>query len=175
MRGLAVDGAQTQRRFLPGTMPIRLGLALSWSVLMWVKAQDLMATVFWQLFWAFFPFLFLFLLGGFIVTKLGLGGCLAAPFALTAFGRRAATPQVGWDVVVDTGPTGPETVAIAGDPPLQTDQELLVHGPRIGGIRHAWLIQGIAPVTFTRFGRGLIGTAILVAILLPQIVWLLVR
>lgn len=175
VRGIAVEGSQVRRRLLPGAMLLRVLLALAWVGLVYLKAQDILAAAFWQLFWMAFPFLVIWMLLVAFAGRFGLGGCLAVPFTLGAGLPRGTPRDDGWDLVVMTSEDAGERVAVAGDLPIQPDHELVVHGPRLGDTRHAWVVQGVAPTTFTRVSRGLVGTVLLAAVILPQLVWLLLR
>lgn len=174
LRGFVVEGTPIRQRFLPGTLAARWGMALTWGALVYLKAQDLVATAFWQLFWWAFPLLVVWLVLAFFAGKLGLGGCLTAGLRLNTV-RGPRPRDGGWRLLVATGADAAEHVVVAGDIPVQPDHEVVVHGPMIAGVRHAWLVQGVAPTTFTRLGRGLNGTVLLALVLLPQIGWLLLR
>lgn len=173
VRGLVAGSAQVRQRFVPGTMLVRGGLAISWAALVYLKAADLVASTFWYLFWTLFPFLVLWLVVAALANRVGLGGCLSVPFTIRA--PRVQPRDDGWRLDVQTSPTGGERVLVAASPPVDVGDEIVVHGPLLGGVRHAWLIQGVAPSTYTRVGRGLVGTLLLAVVLLPQIVWLLAR
>lgn len=173
VRGLVAGGSQIRQRFVPGTMLVRGGLAIAWGALVYFKAADLVASAFWYLFWTLFPFLVVWLVMAALASRVGLGGCMSVPFMIRP--PRIQPRDEGWTLDVETGPTARERVLVAAMPPVDVGDEVVIHGPSLGGVRHAWLIQGVEPSTYTRLGRGLVGTLLLAVMLLPQIVWLLLR
>lgn len=173
LRGVIVGGQQIRQRFVSGAMPVRVGLVFTWAAAVYYKAGDLVASAFWSLFWTLLPFLLIWIVLGALASRVGLGGCLMAPLMIRL--PRAQPRDDGWALDVQTGPSSGESVHVAGDVPVRTGDEVVVHGPLIGGVRHAWLIQGVGATTFTTVTRGLIGTIVRAAILVPQIVWLLLR
>lgn len=175
VRGVVIAGEQVNLRYVPGTIAVRVGLVALWGFLVYTKALDLVTQMFWNLFWTAFPVLIVVVVVAWLASRVGMGGCLTAAFQVSLFSRNRDPFHTGWRLVVDAGQSGSHVVTVAGDLPFAAGHELVVHGPRVGGARHAWLVQGIAPVTYTRLGRGLVGTLVVAIILVPQMVWLLAR
>lgn len=80
----------------------------------------------------------------------------------------------GWNLTIDDG-SGEERLELAGNLQVSADQEVLAYGPRVAGVRRAWFIQVLSDPTDTCLGRGVVGVVVLALVLLPQIVWLLLR
>lgn len=135
LRGVIVGGQQSRQRFVPGAMPVRVGLVLAWAAVVYYKAGDLVASAFWSLFWTLLPFLLIWLVLGALASRIGLGGCLMAPLMIRF--PRIQPREDGWEFDVQTGPAGGEIVRVAGDVPVRAGDEVVVHGPRVGEVRHA--------------------------------------
>lgn len=182
VRGLAVDGTEVEGRFVAGVQPIRMLAGLGWLAAVYFKGFDLVVGLLGSLMVEFLPLLIglalLMMIGSWIGSRTGTSGCLGVLFGMlvSAGGsaRRGVERRTGWDLLVDTG-HGQEVVRVASSLPSHADQEVLVHGPLLWGRRHAWLVQGLEEPTFARLGRGLVGTGLLMLVLVPQVVWLLLR
>lgn len=181
VRGTVSDGGPVNISWAWGVMPVRLLLWAATLGLLLTKGQRLIVAGVTNLTLAFLPLILVALFGFWLLQKIGLGGlpgCLGSIFGGTVskgadIGIRGMfRPRPGWRFVVDHA-KGQESVRLAADVPLHEDHLVVVHGPRFGGTRDAWLIQGISPVSFTRLGRGLVGTVVRLALLVPVCVWLL--
>lgn len=176
VRGVVVDGQQVQQRFVPGAMPLRWLVLAAWAALVYFKAQDLLVAVFYEGLGIFLPIIIFVMLFGWVASKLRIGGCLLAGFFIGQSARpRSAPRDDGMLLTVHSSQSDAEQVLLAASVPVAPSEEVVVHGPSFGGTRHAWLMQGIQPTTFTRVGRGLVGTLVTLLVFVPQSVWLLVR
>lgn len=184
VRGEVVSVSPTGRAWVWGVFPIRTVLLLGTPILFLIKARDLIVGATLGLFMMLWPLLLILAIASWLLSKVHLDGCMSALLRMVGsiFGTGlrlganltsgAAPSRHGWQVIVEHS-GGREHVNIAADIPIDEGQVLLVHGPRLGTTREAWLVQGVTPMTFTRLGRGLVSTTVLVLLLTPVIVWLL--
>lgn len=182
IRGEVVAGSRERVAWAWGVLPVRIVLWLATAVLFFVKGRDLAIRELAALLILLWPYLLLLVLASWVLSKLHLKGCmgalLGAAGSILGAGLRIGTEAAsrrsrpGWRLTVDHA-GGSENVRIAADAPIDEGQVVQVHGPRLGAVRDAWLVQGIAPLTFTRLGRGLVSTLVLALVLVPVCVWLL--
>lgn len=110
----------------------------------------------------------LLMFGMALIAKIPGGrGCLTAlPFLATAWVPRPGDGSGdGWDLVVET-PSGLVPARVAANAPLSGGEEVVIHGPVFGGVKHAWLFQCLSPRPYTRVGRGVL------RLFLGALVWL---
>lgn len=187
LRGTVVKCSQGAVPGAQGVAPVRIILCLATAVLLLVNGQDLVIQGILGLFIQLLPYLLLVMLASWLLTKLHLKGCAKVLKRLPSFILRTVTrlgtnitktmakrSRPGWQLVIEHA-GGQEQVRIAANAPFMEGQTIQVHGPRVQSVRDTWLVQGIAPVTFTRLGRGLVSTLILTVVLVPVCVWLLTR
>lgn len=105
----------------------------------------------------------------------GASGCMTAlPLLATSWvPRRGDGTGDGWDLVVET-PSGLVTARVAANAPLSGDEEVVIHGPVLGGVKHAWLFQCLSPRPYTKVGRGVLRLLVGALVWLPLAVLVLV-
>lgn len=181
VRGVVTDGETRRLRSAGGVLPAQLLLVVALVVVVVVKGQriiELLTEGLVSLVLAFLvPIIIAIVLLVLIGRFLPISGILMVLLQFITLGaaRRGGVVQDanGWDVELDTR-DGLMPVRIAAALRLVGDEEIVVHGPAFGGVKHAWLVQGIAPVPFIRVARGVIPLLVNAFVVFPVCMVLLV-
>lgn len=177
LRGTVADGQPSHLGRSGGVMPAQLILFTVLGVVIFAKGPQLISVLTQGML-----SLFLMFLGPILVVVLflalasrvpGASGCLGALMHLawipSRLGSRSSNAVDGWGLLLDTS-SGPVEVQLAANAPFQGGERVVVHGPVVGRVKHAWLLQCVGPRPFTRVGRGVIGLLLNTFVFVPLLV-----
>lgn len=180
LRGRVVDGEQQRLGNAGGVTAIRLLIVGVLAVVALMKGPQIAETITNAAI-----SLMLIYLGPILIVVIalallsripGMTGCLGALFRAVSFswllGRGRTEAPDGWTLVVETA-SGSVECRLAANAPFNGDEEVVVHGPSFGGVKHAWLLQCLSPRPFTRIGRGLLGLLATLLVVAPLVILML--
>ncbi|RHW25429.1 hypothetical protein D0Z08_19575 [Nocardioides immobilis] len=163
LRGVVVEARRTSAGAAFGARPLMWTVVTLAVVALAVTWEENAVAVATSLVGCLCPFLVLIgfgMMGRHLIPGASsLGGGFGRGFGGRGWWRR---DPVAWDVLVDTG-AGVAAGRIAANTPLQGGERITVRGPRVGSVKHAWLVRVSAPYRRTRLGRGLIRAGIVTA------------
>lgn len=180
IRGYVVGGSQAPLGSAAGITAIRLILVGGLAVVALLKGPQIAeaitnAAISLVLIYLG-PILILMIALALLSRIPGLTGCLGVLFRAMSFswllGRGRSAGPAGWVLQVETA-SGTVECHLAADAPLSGGEEVVVHGPAFGGVKHAWLLQCLSPRPFTRIGRGVLGLLLTLFVVAPLMFLLL--
>lgn len=176
LEGVVLDAQPAHLGRAGGVVPAQLMLFAVVGLIMFIKGPALVSAITQ----AVLSLISLFL-GPLVVIVLllavasrvpGASGCMGVLMHLAwvpgRFGSRPSSAVDGWRTLLET-PSGAAEVHLAANASFHGGERLLVHGPAIGGVKHAWLLQSVGPRPFTRVGRGVIGLLLNTFIFVPLV------
>lgn len=178
VRGLVVEGEQRAVGDAGGVPLAWLALWAIMAITVLFKLDAFVAALtnaVLSLVFLFIGPIILIMIGLAVLSRIPGGGCLLALPSMLPLGRghRFSEPPAGWDVLVETD-SGAVPVRLAANAPLNGGEEVVVHGPALAGVKHAWLFQCLSPRPYTRVGRGVLRLLVGGLIIVPLFVALLV-
>lgn len=180
VRGYIVDGGQAPLGSSAGVTVLRLILLAALAVVALLKgpriAEAITSAALSLVLIYLGPILIIMIALALLSMIPGLTGCLGVLFRALSFswliGRGRSAPPPGWVLLVETA-DGPVECRLAADAPFNGGEEVVVHGPAFGGVKHAWLLQCLSPRPFTRIGRGVLGLLLTLFVVAPLMFLLL--
>lgn len=180
LRGYVVDGGRAPLGNAAGVTAVRLILLVALAVVALLRgpqiAEAITNAVISLVLIYLGPILIIMIALALLSRIPGMTGCLGALVRGLSFswliGRGNAHAPAGWVLEVETS-SGTVECRVAADAPFNAGDEIVVHGPSFGGVKHAWLLQRLSPTPFTRVGRGVLGLLLTLFVVAPLMFLLL--